>query len=346
MRVLGKIALISLAAVALLFGAGLGWLKLSEPTRSGSFFAPVSKAVDITFDERARPFVRAATFRDAFTAQGWLHARERLWQMEMFRRAGSGRIAELIGRTGLTTDIDMWRAGVPELAARLEQAASDEVLGYVDSYISGINAWLAEGEPKPPEFLLTGHSPAPWQRRDVFALAALMAYQSANNASDELMRLALVNALGASRAAIFFPSSSVIANPIASEAPDADFELTSLLAAWDRLAPAQTRRHALFTAPSLGSNAWAVSPGMTSGDSALFAFDSHDSIGLPNLTYDVHLFVGEQQIRGNSVPGLPGVINGFNEFLAWGFTNIGDSQDLFIETVDKDNPNRFKGRDG
>ncbi|NJN53046.1 MAG: penicillin acylase family protein, partial [Gammaproteobacteria bacterium] len=98
---------------------------------------------------------------------------------------------------------------------------------------------------------------------------------------------------------------------------------------------------------SIGSNGWVVAPTRTRSGRALFAFDSHDSFAMPNLFHELHLFYGDgRQLRGWSIAGLPGVVNGFNECLAWGLTNIGDSQDLFIETRDPDDTTRFKGRSG
>ena len=324
-------------ALALLIGAGYLFISswLAGPDNSGEFKGPVTHPVEIRYDEHARPFVSAATFEDAFFAQGWLHARDRLWQMETFRRAATGRLAELLGKPGLSTDIAIWRSGVPELGSRMEKVASEQLMNYIEAYILGINTWLLEGNFLPPELTLLDAEPKPWQPSDVFAMAALMAYQSANNMENELMRLALIERLG-DKAHVFIPDETPLPNPIQISA-------TSILSTLENYDLTLARRNPLFAAPSLGSNSWAIArPSLPS----LFAFDSHDGLALPNLTYDVHLFVGSQQIRGNSVPGLLGVINGYNEFMAWGFTNIGDSQDLFLETRDTEDHNRFKGRAG
>ncbi len=322
--------LLSAAVLATLF---VSWLLLrsvpdSSPHTTG---AAVSAPVKVIYDKRLRPFVYAERFDDAFLAQGYLHAKHRLWQMDMFRRAGLGRIAELIGPQGLETDIEIWRAGVPELAQRMARVASPSLKASISAYVAGVNTFLAEQRPLPPEYLLLQIEPRPWSADDVFALGALMAYQSANNLTDELLRLALVTELGISKAGVFFPEAEVVPDPLV-------VPLNSIYPALRHTDLVNGSTNPLFSAPAMGSNAWAVAPPMTASGTALFAFDSHDSVSLPNLTYDVHLFAGRQQIRGNSVPGLPGVINGFNEFMAWGFTNIGDSQDAFIESnaVDRD----------
>ncbi|MBM3290788.1 MAG: penicillin acylase family protein, partial [Candidatus Hydrogenedentes bacterium] len=215
----------------------------------------------------------------------------------------------------------------------------------VEAYVRGVNAALAAYTLPPPEFLLLQHAPAPWQPSDVYAMGALMAFQSAGNADSELLRMALVQALGADRAAIFLPDDGA--------QPDFPFVMSradrrgadGVMAALEAFDAVDPLDQPLMPRFAFGSNGWAVAPGRSKTGHALFAFDSHDDLGVPNLFYEVHLFFeGTKQIRGWSVAGLPGVINGFNERIAWGFTNIGDSQDLFIETRAKDDPLEF--RDG
>lgn len=330
---------ILLLAIVLIAGGAWFWWSF-VPDQSGVYEVEVEREVRITFDQRGRPYVRAESFEDAFFAQGWLHARDRLWQMDMFRRAGSARLAALLGHPGLATDREIWRAGVPELAKRIQQTASSRLRSYAASYVAGINAWLETGERLPVEYLLLQATPERWQVDDVYSLGALMAYQSANNRANELVRLAIRQKLGEEKSRVFLPPGyerPVFDQPL----PAADLQ-----GALDRSDLTLAVTNPLFQAPALGSNSWAVAPARSETGTALFAFDSHDALGLPNLTYDVHLFVGDAQIRGTSVAGLLGVINGYNEFMAWGFTNIGDSQDLYLETVDDENPLRFKGRNG
>jgi penicillin G amidase len=296
----------------------------------------LSAPVSIRFDPTARPYVSASTFVDAVYAQGWLHAHERLWQMELLRRAGGGRLAEMLGGSLLDTDLEVTRAGVPALAKRLADNASAETRALVDAYVSGINQAMTEVT-LPLELRLLDHEPQPWRADDVFAIGALMAFQSGRNMRSELLRLALLERLSPEQALLFGGGTIGKASAAASTAS------TRLLAMEAALGPQQP----YYVAPLLGSNGWVVAPSRSESGHALFAFDSHDAWSMPNLFYEVHLFFARgQQVRGWSVPGLPGVVNGFNEFMAWGFTNIGDSQDLFIETRDPNDPLRFKGRAG
>ena len=327
--------------LTLLIGLGLiAWQQFHAPVPDDpqTVSAPgLSAPATIRYDARNRPFVQAADFQDAVFVQGWLHARERYWQMELLRRAGKGRLAELLGSGLLATDTEITLAGVPALARQMINNAGPETLAVVDAYIAGINLAVAT-LPAPLEFRLLGAEPSPWTRADVFAIGGIMAFQSGRNMRNEMLRLALLSDLSPELASLF--SDRTIPDlPVAI-----DFD--RYLAMETALSPDQP----YFQPPLLGSNGWVVAPGRSASGRALFAFDSHDGWGMPSLFYEVHLFftgdADEESVRGFSVPGLPGVINGFNEFMAWGFTNIGDSQDLYLETRSEQDPLRFKGRSG
>ena len=324
-----------------------GWmiLRLSLPPTTGELaLSGLEAPVSIRFDAWQRPYVQAADLGDALQAQGWLHAGNRLWQMELLRRAGRGRMAELLGADLLPTDRELWRAGVPQLAAKLEANASARTLALIDRYLAGVNTVIQAYPLLPPEFLLLGAKRPHWGRRDVFALGALMAFQSANNMHNELLRLALANRLDGERFALFLDQPGARGNyPFVLPAPTS---MTTLARAMDRLALTDPVSNPLLPRLGFGSNGWVVAPGRSASGAALYAFDSHDELGLPDLFYEVHLFFGEgRQLRGWSVAGLPGVINGFNDKIAWGFTNTGDTQDLFIETRSPADPLLFRDGD-
>lgn len=297
----------------------------------------------VRYDARRRPYVRARSLDDAAAVVGWLHARERPWPMELLRRAGRARLAEVLGEGLLATDEELLRAGVPGLAARLEAGASQATRRTVARYVAGVNAGLAGGR-RPPELVLLGVDPEPWSPGDVYAVGAVVAFDSGRNMRDELLRLALSGALDPERFAVFLPGGEgTRAGPetAARAAPGA------VLEALRRADATLERAQPLRPSTSLGSSAWAVAPQRSAGGHALFAFDSHDAWSMPSLFYEVHLFdAAGRALRGWTTPGLPGVINGWNEHVAWGLTNQGDSQDLFLETRDPDDPLRFRGRDG
>lgn len=327
--------------------AGLLWLGYgSLPQQSGEHtVAGLDEAVDIRFDHRRRPYVSARSLGDAFFAQGYLHAGHRLWQMELLRRAGAGRMAEALGAGLLPTDRELWRAGVPQLARTLQRNASPRLRGLVERYAAGVNAGMAAVRVAPPEFHAAGIEAQPWQPADVFAVGALIAFQSANNYSNELLRLALLGELSAERFRWFLPDERELPDfpHVLASGPLARGALSALAAA-DAISSLNAL---LMPGASLGSSGWVVAPHRSASGRALFAFDSHDDLSQPNLFYEVHLFFAPRgELRGWSLPGLPGVINGYNRRLAWGLTNIGDTQDLFIEQVHPDDPERFLGPAG
>lgn len=352
--VFAVLLLLALVAIAL-----YGTMRASLPrTRGNLVITNLEHSVAVRFDERQCPYVQAETLADALSAQGWLHASHRLWQMELLRRAGRGRLAELLGESMLATDKELYRIGVPQLARNLRRNTSPEFQGRIDAYVAGVNAGIRQLAARPPEFLLLFASIEPWTADDVFAIGALMAYQSANNLSNELLRLTLSQTLDKDRFEAFLRDSSNrpeypfvlrppamprdAPTPVADPAPPLEpCTLTAEL--FDRLALLDPSRNPLMPRLAFGSNGWVVAPTRSATGHALFAFDSHDELGLPNLFYEVHLFFGGgKQIRGWSVPGLPGVVNGFNHRIAWGFTNTGDTQDLFLETPNPRDPNQFR----
>jgi len=333
-------------AALTILAAFAGWLALraSLPPASGRLaMSGLSAPAQVHYDRWQRPYVQAATLGDALQVQGWLHANHRLWQMEMLRRAGGGRLAALLGPELLETDRELWRQGVPQLARRLEQNSSEETLALVDRYLAGINKAIAQYTLLPPEFLLLGAERPRWRRRDVFALGALMAHQSANNLDNELLRMALSAHLDAGRFAAFVADETARPDYPFALPPRADAGAVARAA--DRAALTDPAHNPRMPRLGFGSNGWVVAGTRSDSGAPLFAFDSHDELGLPNLFYEVHLFYGEgRQLRGWSVAGLPGVINGYNEHVAWGFTNIGDTQDLFVEEQSPEDPLLF--RDG
>lgn len=329
---LALVLLLALVAAALWIAA-----RRSLPATEGEYaHTGLDDRITIRFDAQQRPYVRATSFGDALYAEGYLHATHRLWQMELFRRTGRGRLAEALGAGLLDTDRELWRAGVPRLAERIERNAPAELRALVDRYVAGVNAGIDSLSARPPEFMLAQMQVPTWTPADVYAVGAVMAFDSANNSRNELLRLALSQQLDAAHYGAFLPDES--------RQPRFPYviEPSPLMSAIRRTDALDAFERAGLPSLAFGSNGWAVAPSRSASQRALFAFDSHDKLALPNLFYEVHLFFADQQVRGWSAPGLPGVINGFNHRIAWGFTNIGDTQDVFVETRDPDNPRRFR----
>jgi len=335
-----------LLVLLLVFGGGVVlYLRASLPDDPPRLVLEgLGDSVRVRYDARRRPYVQARTYADALVALGWLHARERLWQMELLRRAGRARLAEALGASALETDVELVRIGVPEVAEALERNARPSTRAAVAHYIAGVNAALARRDVRPPELALLGVDAAPWRPRDVYAVGAIMAFDSANNYRQELLRLAIRDAVDPARFRLFLPEESAF--------PEFPYVVPGrkALALLARSDAAHAPTRAAVPSTALGSSSWAVAPARSASGKALFAFDSHDAWSMPPLLYEAHLFYGEGEspraLRGWTAPGLPGVINGFTRDRAWGLTNIGDTQDLFVETRDPDDPLRFRGRAG
>lgn len=320
-------------------------LSASRPTLHGDRVVDhLSAKVLIKFDSLARPYVEASTLEDAFTAQGWLHGNNRLFQMELFRRAGRGHLSEFLGSGLLEQDRALWRAGVPQFAEKLQSQASDEMRTLVTAYVAGVNAAIEDYRVLPPEYVLMGKTPRPWTEADVFAVGALMAFQTANNQENEILRLALKQHLSDEAFEIFLPHEETWSDYayVLALVPDRSWSRRTTLDAIDEINRLDVLDTDLLPSLKFGSNGWVVAPEESATGAALFAFDSHDDLSIPNLFYEVNLFFGENEsIRGWSVPGLLGVINGYNHNIAWGLTNIGDTQDLYVETRSNSDPTQF-----
>ncbi|MGK9231243.1 penicillin acylase family protein [Inquilinus limosus] len=335
----GAIALACLVLLLLvLAGAGLWWLRTGVPAESGTVaLDDLSAPVRIYRDGHGIPTIFAETDGDAYFALGWLHAQDRLWQMELQRRVGAGRLAELVGESGLRMDKFMRTLGIYRLAEADVAGLSAETRAALDRYAAGVNAWIAGHDGAlPPEFYLLGARPEPWRPADTLVWSKLMALQLSANYRDEILRTQVIARLGPDRARTLFPDLGAL--------PPAT------LSALDRAAPMLT---ALAEAlpPPLGprtaSNEWVVGPGRTGTGAPILANDPHLGLSAPILWYLARIETPTLSIAGATVPGVPLTLLGQNRRIAWGFTTTGaDVQDLFVETVDPADPNRYRTPEG
>jgi penicillin amidase len=352
--------------LVLLAGAGGGawwWARQSLPLLEGQLTMPGLHApVEVLFDDYDVPSVYAAEGDDAWFAAGVLHARERLWQMEFYRRAARGRLAEVLGSRALPVDrrfltLDLWRAAEQEW----ERAAPD-VRRALERYAGGVNA-VASVEirrQRPLEMQLLGITPEPWTPVDSMAVGRLMAWRLAENHHSELVRAALAAKLGSEAARQLsgrYPSDA----PTILQGPRAASPAASAAApasSWDAptsaavpaasvgkrpestSAPGEWPAELAWLAPSArrgGSNNWVVAGRKTKSGRPLLANDPHLQIEFPSTWYEMHLVAPDLDVVGVTVPGIPFVALGHNARIAWGMTNTGaDVQDLYLERFDLD----------
>ena len=302
-------------------------------------------AVRVQRDRWGVAHIYARDQHDLFFAQGFVAAQDRLFQMELWKRAGQGRLAEVLGPSAVQRDINARRLRFRgDMAAEYRSYAPDtrEIL---QAFTTGINAYIADiQQPRHPglpvEFRLAGFKPESWKPED--CLNRLAAYAMMANASNELQHAQLVALLGAHEASLllrFDPEAKL------DPAPGADFSglspaLLENIVGSDKRIP--------FPSTSLQeSNNWTVSGALTVSGKPLLANDPHRVIAQPSLRYMVHLVAPGWNVIGAVEPALPGVAAGHNEHIAWGFTIFGiDQQDLYLETLNAENPRLYRTEHG
>lgn len=296
--------------------------------------AGLRAAVEVRRDEWGVPHIYASNLPDLFFAQGFVHAQDRLFQMDFNRRLVAGRLAEVLGPPALP--LDRWmRTLTMRRVAEFEVNLLDETTrAYLQAYANGINAFLAQAR-LPLEFALLRYRPQPWTPADSLAWIKMMAWSLSVNWEAELLRARLQERLGPELAAELEPLHLQRWPYVIP--PGSDFSAAGQ-AALERADQARP-----FSGPSpyegLGSNNWVLSGQRTAGGAPLLANDMHLSLGAPAVWYENHLCClagGEQALDATGVifPGLPGVIAGHNGRVAWGFTNgFPDVQDLYLERL-------------
>ena len=325
---LWRIAAVLVLAVAVGGGGGYFWLRGSLPIVAGEIrVAGLGAPVEIVRDRHGIPHIYAGSETDAAFALGFVHAQDRLWQMEMSRRVGAGRLSELFGETSLGTDKFLRVLGVYRVAeANLANLTAD-TRAALEAYAAGVNA-LIEGHqgPLPPEFVILGHRPEPWRPADSLVWIKMMAFNLSGNWRKELLRARMSRRLTAEQIAEAFP-------PYPGDGPVALPEFAELY----RALPLAEIQAAAPAAPAAanGSNNWVVSGARTAGGKPLLANDPHLGLAVPAVWYFAHLEIAGKGVIGATLPGVPSVVLGRNDRIAWGFTNTGpDVQDLYVEKLD------------
>jgi penicillin G amidase len=331
----------------------------SLPRRSGTRSVPgLRAAVRIETDSHGVPAIHAASADDAFFGLGWAHARDRLWQMELQRRIGSGRLAEALGSKLVATDRFLRTVGFRR-AARAELASlSPRARTTLSSYRAGVNAFLARGSGLPVEFRILRISPAPFDDVDCLVWAKLMAWDLGGNASAEIRRARIESLLGPERAGELFPAAPpaptilrdgewrMPSDPPASPSPAPARAAAPGSAGWERLGESFALLEDLgFGGETLGSNSWVLSGSRTRSGRPILANDPHLGLRTPSIWYLARLEAPGFLVEGATLPGLPGVVIGRNARIAWGLTNLEpDVQDLFVEVPDPAHRDRYLSR--
>jgi penicillin amidase len=324
-RLLAAVGFVVLLVAAIV--TGVLWLTL--PPRSQQARIPgLAGPVDIGFDGDGVPRIRAASATDAAAALGFVHARDRLFQMDLMRRAASGRLSEIAGPVTLSYDRTMRTLGLRRHALQGLQALPADTRAMLEAYARGVNAWIAErGRFSAPEFLFLG-TPEPWEPVDSLLWGETMGLWLSLNWRTELSRLALVGRIPQTMIDELWPPVRGAGRPEAGLPPtrrhaDAARELIDAL----------PRFPEPFTLPNSASNEWAVDGRRTATGAPLLAGDPHLAFGFPAIWYLARIETPRGVLAGATAPGVPFLVLGHNGHIAWSFTTTGaDVQDVFIET--------------
>lgn len=321
----------------------------------------VSETTKVYRNSFGIPHVTANNEDDLFFAQGYVTAQDRMWQMDLWRRTGRGRLSEIIGKDGVEVDVFMRAIDIAGIAARQWKSASPTTKRILTAYAAGVNAFLERsGGELPFEFDALGYQPEPWLPEDCLIVGRALSFELSLAFWSDLTFAQIAAQRGKTALKDYIPglpSGPTVLDTahVSSAMPDSvrtgltpqqptssvlqsihpDHDVISSLAERIR----DVRERLGMTASSVGSNVWAV---RTPVKSALVANDPHLSVSMPPKWYQIHLSCPGINVVGMSVPGLPLVFSGRNDSLAWGFTNVMvDDVDYVVETPDSTNGNYY-----
>ncbi len=386
MRFVKRVVVVLLVLVVVAVGVGVGAVALitnrAMPQTTGTLKVPGLEAA-VTVDRDANGFanITATTTHDLFVAQGFVHAQERMWQMEVWRRISAGRLSEIFGKGSLDEDRFIRTLGWRQAAERAAAALAPEARAVLEAYAAGVNAWLdANRGNLDLAFTISGDKPEPWTVLDSLTWGKVQAWNLGGNMDNELFRYLADARLGDPAKTdellptrefgpVIVPTQDAptdmgATDPATTGAAKARPALTDDQAtAWRDVAGLGDQLLAmagldgsvggLASDHGIGSNNWVVAPSMSSTGGALLANDPHLGISMPSVWFVNGLHcatVGDTcpyDVAGVSFPGVPGVVLGHNARIAWGATNADpDVEDLVIETLDPADPTHYIGPDG
>ena len=365
-RLILKGLLSVLVVLALVGSVFVFWLtRRPFPDISGRVTIPgLDGDVEIIRDDGGVPHIYASSRHDLFLAEGYVHAQDRFWQMDTWRHIGAGRISEMFGKDQVETDSFLRVMGWADLAEQQYDAASPLGREVLDAYTEGVNAYISDRSPSELSFEYSvldlvnrNYTPEPWTPTDSILWGKVMAWDLRGNMDDEIARALLLDDFTPDQVALLYPSYPednpvIVRNSLdrvsgASLAPLPVNALQTIGATLDNIGrvDAVTGNSGI----GIGSNSWVIGPEHTATGAAILANDPHLGIRMPSIWYQVALHCVPKtdecplDVAGFSFAGMPGIIIGHNDQIAWGFTNLGpDVMDLYIEKTNPDNPLQYE----
>ncbi len=319
-------------AVAAGAAAGLWWqlFKRSLPAAEGTItVSGPGERIEIRRDRWGVPHVHAREEQDLWFGQGFCHGQDRLWQLDLYRRVARGRLAEIAGPDALASDRFLLTLGMARIAEAEAAALEPDLRNALRAFSAGINTAAEVSGAMPAELQILRAEFEPWSPADCLAAHKLLSFGLSTNWERELLRAEMARELGPELAARLDPTypegHPVVLTPgVPAHAGE------SVLAR-----AAEVRRFLGLAPQATGSNNWAVSPSRSATGGALVAGDPHLPPSMPGITYQMGLYGGGRFGRGGSLPGMPGLVFGQNNDVAWTFTNVmADVMDLFVERIE------------
>ncbi len=362
-RVLAGLFVVAVVLLALGAGGGYWYATKSLPQLNGTLqVAGLRSKVEVVRDPMGIPHIYAENADDLFFAQGYVQAQDRLWEMEYNRRVGSGTLSDIFGATTIKQDRYLRTIGL-ERAAQADIATMSEQYKHpLQMFANGVNAFIGTHQDNLPlEFTILGFKPAPWTPTDTVVWGKVMAYNLGGNYTAELLRASLVAKFGRDKTQELLPaypdSGPFIISPDMKEYKSQLFnsqvpshQLPSIpIGTPDLREIAQIDDSLALRVPEVGSNNWVVDGAKSTTGKPILANDPHLGIQMPSIWYENGLHCALRtdacpyDVAGYTFPGVPGVVVGHNDRIAWGVTNAGpDVQDLYIEKINPQNPNQYE----
>ncbi len=361
--------IIVLILTTILSVMGVTTARKSFPQVEGEIhLAGLDGEVNIYRDAYGIPHIYASNLHDLFFAQGYVHAQDRFWQMDFWRHIGSGRLSEMFGDAQVETDAFLRTMGWEYLAEQEIASSSSEAISILSAYSDGVNAYLADhsGAALSLEYAILGlltpeYSPEPWTPVHTMTWAKAMAWDLRGNLDEEIERAILMKEFTQEQMADLYPPYPQDHPVIVESVPTATLPLPVVtfegltdsvpVDLFEAVASNLSLLEAVLgpAGSGIGSNSWAIAGSRTASGMPLLANDPHLGIQMPSIWYQVSLHCQPKdeacpyEMAGFSFAGVPGVVIGHNEHIAWGFTNNGpDVMDLYIEKVNPENPDQYE----
>jgi penicillin G amidase len=335
MKVIKWLIWIVLGLVVVIFVGSYGYLKSTLPEYNGEIeIEGLEGKVEILRDSYGMPHIYAQNERDLSFALGYASAQDRLFQMDMIRRAIRGQLSEILGEATIPVDELFMTITAQKSLEEIYVELPDSMKSSMEAFSEGINYYIEnEKGPLPIEFKLLGYKPKPWKPSDSIASYYFMAWDLNSSFSKEMLYSSIIDKVGAENAKALFPDYVGGASTIMPRGT----------ASLEFIESMNLAREVLGVEGGGASNNWVVSGDKSETGMPILANDMHLGLAAPGIWYEAHLVTPDLNVSGVIVPGIPVVVTGANEHVAWGFTNVmTDDADYYIEKINPDNPNQYQ----